>query len=65
MMTAVTGRRPLHRIAKPYPLMTGCGFPVVAGAERRIEVNLARRDLCRTCSRARHGSSASGVISGT
>jgi hypothetical protein len=46
----VAGRHPLHRIASPYPLLIACsGFPVVAGTERRVEVNLARRDLCRTC----------------
>lgn len=48
-MTTVTGRHPLHRIAKPYPLITGCGLPVVAGRERRAEVGPSRRDVCRTC----------------
>jgi hypothetical protein len=48
-MTTVAGRHPLHRIASPYPLLTGCGLLVVAGRERRAEVSLARRDLCRSC----------------
>lgn len=46
----VLGRHPLHREA-PVPLTSICGERFLGAVPRKIEVSMARGDLCRACFR--------------